>query len=275
MIIRKVWGDRNLVDELIRIYCTVYDIQNHIDRMTEEERSLKFDQLIIWENLAAKLCEHLENGQLPTNVAQTELDSFATNILGQTSRARFTSYAVKRKDYEAQFEISWRNLYQTQFSNTTRIPITNLFWRSDHGEICTNYGDVLASVEFIQLSNDFQNLFSELFSSGLLSQQKINIWYRPSSNTKIDDLKSFRIDMFCYLLFLIRNIVKKHNKVAQRIFLITVHFDGGRLEIEHHLDEYVASKPFILLQEKFDHLSELLIDALPDENLTLRVNIST
>ena len=64
-------------------------------------------------------------------------------------------------------------------------------------------------------------------------------------------------------------------KVAQRIFLITVHFDGGRLEIEHHLDEYVASKPFILLQEKFDHLSELLLDALPDENLTLRVNIST
>ena len=263
-----------MIDQLIRTYCTVHDIQNHIERMTTEERSLKFDQLISWENLAAKLCGHLENGQLPTNFNQTELDSVATNILGQTSQARFTSYADKRKDYEAQFEVSWRNLYQTQFSNTTRIPITNLCWRSDHGEIRTNYGDVLASLEFRQLSNDFQNLFSELFSSGLLSQQKIYIWYRPSSNTKIDDLKSLRMDMFCYLLFLIRNIVKKHNKVAQRIFLITIHFDGGRLQIEHHLDEYVASKPFILLQEKFDHLSELLLDALPDENLTLRVNIN-
>ena len=81
--------------------------------------------------------------------------------------------------------------------------------------------------------------------------------------------------MFCYLLFLIRNIVKKHNKVAQRIFSITAHFNGGRLEIEHHLDEYVEAKPFILLQEKFDHLSELLLVALPDKNLTLQVNICT
>lgn len=243
--------------------------------MSKEERSLKYDQLITWKNLATKLCEHLENDQMPTNFNQTELDNFATNILGQTSHARFMNYAGKRKDYETQFEVSWRSLYQTQFASTTRIPITNLFWQSDHGEIRTNYGDVRSSKEFIQLSHDFQNLFSELFSGGLLSQQNVRTWYQPSSNLKIDDLRSFRSDMFCYLLFLIRNIVKKHNKVAQRIFSITVHFNGGRLEIEHHLDEYVASKPFILLQEKFDHLSELLLVALPDKNLTLQVKICT
>jgi len=261
-----------LIDQLIRTYCTVHDIQNHIDRMSKEERSLKFDKLIIWKNLATKLCEHLENGQIPVNFDQIELDSFATNILGQTSHARFTSCADKRKDYETQFEVSWRNLYQTQFASTTRMPIRNLYWRSNHGEIHTNYGDVLSSKEFKQLSNDFQNLFSELFSGGLVSHQNVYIWYQPSSNVKIDDLRSFRLDMFCYLLFLIRNIVKKHNRVAQRIFSITVHFDGGKLKIEHHLDEYIASKPFIFLQEKFDHLSELLLGALPDENLTLQIN---
>jgi hypothetical protein len=275
LISSKVWGDRNLIDQLIRTYCTVHDIQNHIDRMSKEERSLKYDQLITWKNLATKLCEHLENGQMPTNFDQTELDSFATNILGQTSHARFMSYASKRKEYETQFEVSWRSLYQSQFASTTRIPITNLLWRPDHGEIRTNYGDVCSSKEFIKLSKDFQNLFSELFSGGLLSPQNVRVWYQPSSNVKIDDLRSFRLDMFCYLLFLIRNIVKKHNKVAQRIFSITAHFNGGRLEIEHHLDEYVASKPFILLQEKFDHLSELLLVALPDKNLTLQVNICT
>jgi len=264
-----------LTDQLIRTYCTVHDIQNHINRISKEERSLKFDQRSTWKNLAIKLCEHLENGQLPTNFDQTELDSFATNILGQTSHAKFMSYADKRKEYETQFEVSWRNLYQSQFANTTRKPITNLFWQPDHGEIRTNYGDICSSKEFLKLSNDFQNLFSELFSGGLLSQQDVRVWYQPSSNVKIDDLRSFRLDMFCYLLFLIRNIVKKHNKVAQRIFSISVHFNGGRLEIEHHLDEYVASKPFLLLQEKFDHLSELLLGALPDEDLTLQINIST